>query len=54
MKMKEELPMKEVHKIRLKMHKETRGMSTEEYLRYINEKASLVIKELGITLKTRK
>jgi hypothetical protein len=40
MKMNESKAMKEIHEIRRKNYEETKGMSNEEYIRHIKNKAS--------------
>jgi len=40
--MNEPKPMKQIHNIRKKMHEETKHMSHDEYLEYIEQKASHV------------
>ena len=49
MKIKEEGPMQEVHRIRLKMYEETKGMGAEEYLAYLKKNAERVLTGLGLT-----
>jgi len=36
--------LQEVHYARLKIHEETKGMTSEEYIRYIKAKAKKVLK----------
>jgi hypothetical protein len=38
--MNESKAMKEIHEIRAKNYEETKGMSNEDYIRHIKEKAS--------------
>jgi hypothetical protein len=43
--------MKELHAIREMHYEETKHMTNEEYIRWVNEKAHKVMKEFGMESK---
>ena len=51
MKIEEPRAMRELHELRAQHYEETKNMTREEYVKWINEKARKVMKEYGIESK---